>query len=86
MDYDSLVVSLNSHSSVVSFNELSSLLLTHEQRIHKHALSTTDFVSTSVFPINLVSITSAASASPQANLASSFIFRPSSSTNDDLMA
>jgi gag-polypeptide of LTR copia-type len=38
IEYDPLVVSLNSRSDVVPFNELTGLLLTHEQRLLKHSL------------------------------------------------
>jgi gag-polypeptide of LTR copia-type len=39
MDYDSLVVSITSRADPIPFNELSGLLLTHEQRLTKHALA-----------------------------------------------
>jgi gag-polypeptide of LTR copia-type len=41
IEYDSLMVSLNSRSDAVSFNELCGLLLTHEQVLQKHALLAT---------------------------------------------
>jgi gag-polypeptide of LTR copia-type len=67
-DYDSLIVSLNSKSGVVSFNELVGLLLTHEQRLLKHVMASTipsSFVSSHTDLIPMQSL-------PQANLASSF--------------
>jgi hypothetical protein len=41
--YDSLIISLNYKSGAVPFNELAGLLLTHEQRIQRHALTPIPF-------------------------------------------
>jgi hypothetical protein len=49
-------------------------------------LSNAGSMSTSAFLVNLISATSAASVSLQANLASSSILDPSPSTTDDLIA
>jgi hypothetical protein len=38
VEYDPLVISLISRSDAVSFNELTDLLLTHEQHLQKHNL------------------------------------------------
>jgi gag-polypeptide of LTR copia-type len=70
IDYDSLVVSLTSRQDVVPFNELVGLLLTHEQRLNKHGLTTAGSSSPS-FPSSLNSSTSTFSDMPQTNLASS---------------
>jgi hypothetical protein len=71
MDYDSLGISLTSRSAPVPFNELTNLILTYEQHLHKHALSNAGS-SPSTFPATLTSSTSAFSAIPQANIVSSF--------------
>jgi gag-polypeptide of LTR copia-type len=65
IDYDPLVVYLTSRSEAVSFNELTGLLLTHEQRLQKHSLVVTSTSSSSVFPPALTSATSAASSLPK---------------------
>jgi gag-polypeptide of LTR copia-type len=66
MEYDSLIVSLNSKSEAVPFNELAGLLLTHEQRIQKYALINVNTSSASILsnisPLNTM---------PQANLVAS---------------
>jgi gag-polypeptide of LTR copia-type len=69
IDYDSLVVSLTSRSDPVSFNDLAGLLLTHEQRLNKHAMTVVGS-STPSFPASLTSSTSAAvfPSTTQANL------------------
>jgi GAG-pre-integrase domain len=66
IEYDSLIVSLNSKSEAVPFNELAGLLLTHEQRIQKHALINATTSSASI-PSNI----SPLHAMPQANLVAS---------------
>jgi hypothetical protein len=86
IEYDSLVVSLNSKSDVVPFNELIGLLLTHEQRLLKHSLTTTGVSSASSFSATLQSTTSAALAIPKANLASSSVIGSAPSSDTDLMA
>jgi hypothetical protein len=84
VDYDSIVVSLNSRSNVVPFNELSGLLLTHEQRINKNSLAIAGS-STPSFPASLTSSTFAAPIAPQANLVSSSLLGPLPSTDHELM-
>jgi gag-polypeptide of LTR copia-type len=85
IDYDSLVVSLTSRPDVVPFNELAGLLLTHEQRLNKHALSAAGS-STPSFPPSFNSSISASSGMPQAHLASSTsILGSSPFSTDDLM-
>jgi hypothetical protein len=71
MDYDSLIVSLTSRSAPVPFKGLTCLLLTHEQHLHKYALTTAESCP-SPFPTTLTSSTSAFPATPQANITSSF--------------
>jgi gag-polypeptide of LTR copia-type len=85
IDYDPLVVSLTSRSEAVSFNELTGLLLTHEQRLQKHSLAVTDTSSSSAFPPALTSATSAASSLPQANLVSQSILGPTPYSDKDFM-
>jgi hypothetical protein len=85
IDYDSLVVSLTSRSEVVSFNELTGLLLTHKQRLQKHSLVVIGTPSSPAFPPNLVFATSAAFPLPEANLVSQSILGPTLSTDNDLM-
>jgi Reverse transcriptase (RNA-dependent DNA polymerase)/gag-polypeptide of LTR copia-type/GAG-pre-integrase domain len=87
IEYDSLVVSLNSRSDAVSFNELCGLLLAHEQRLLKHALSIAPLQPSSpAFPASLASATSQQPVLSQAFLAapaSSVLGSPS--TDKDLM-
>jgi hypothetical protein len=72
IDYDSLIVFLNSRSNVVPFNELCELLLTHEQRLLKYTHSVANlqpyFPS---FPAALASATSQQLVSSQTHLATS---------------
>jgi gag-polypeptide of LTR copia-type len=77
IDYDSIVVSLNSRSEAVPFNELSGLLLTHEQRLNKHAL-TVARPSTLSFHASLTSSTSTGITTPRANMVSSSLLGPPS--------
>jgi hypothetical protein len=67
-DYDSLIVSLNSKLGAVSFNKLAGLLLTHEQRLLKHAMASTILSSSVSSHTGLILMQSL----PHANLASSF--------------
>jgi gag-polypeptide of LTR copia-type len=72
IDYNSLIVSLNSRSDVVPFNELCGLLLTHEQRLIKHTHSVANLEPSSpAFPVALASATSQQPAPSQAHLAAS---------------
>jgi gag-polypeptide of LTR copia-type len=85
IDYDSLVVSFNFRSDLVPFNELTKLLLTHEQRLHKHALTSCVSSSSSV-PLTLTTTTSAASLQLQANLSSSSLLGAPPTSEIDLLA
>jgi hypothetical protein len=67
VEYDSLIVSLNSKPGVIPFNEFAGLLLIHEQRLLKHALTSASVPSSVSIPSSLTP----ASNLPQANLASS---------------
>jgi gag-polypeptide of LTR copia-type len=67
--YDPLVVSLTSRSDAVPFNELTWLLLNHEQGLLKHNLAIAANSSPS-FPASFNSSTSVVSGMPQACLAS----------------
>jgi gag-polypeptide of LTR copia-type len=85
IEYDSLVVSLNSRSNAVPFNELAGLLFTHEQRLFKHALQV---VGSSFFSNVLVPLSSSNTdflAPPQANHISSSILGPSPSSDSTLI-
>jgi gag-polypeptide of LTR copia-type len=85
IEYDSLVVSLNARSDAVPFNELCGLLLTHEQRLNKHANFVPGvFSSSHVFP----SATSQLNSFPQAHTASptSFVHGSPPISEHDLMA
>jgi hypothetical protein len=84
MEYDSLAVSLNSRSTAVPFNELAGLLLTHEQRLLKHALNGAG--SSSSTPVSFSSSNASLSVTPQANLLTSSILGPSPPSNLDLMS
>jgi hypothetical protein len=70
IDYDSILVSLTSKSEAVPFNKLSVLLLIHEQRLNKHALTIAGSSPPS-FSATLSTANSALSGSPQANIVSS---------------
>jgi hypothetical protein len=86
IEYDSLVVSLNSRSDAVSFNELYGLLLTQEQRLLKHSLSVASLQSSSLaFLAALASTTSQQPVLSQAHLAdlaSSVLGSPPTSDKD----
>jgi gag-polypeptide of LTR copia-type len=84
IEYDSLVVSLNSRSTAVPFNELAGLLLTHEQRLLKHALNGAS--SSFSTPVSFSSSNVGLSVTPQVNLLTSSILGSSSPSNLDLMA
>jgi hypothetical protein len=86
IEYDSLVVSLNSRSEVVPFNELTGLLLTHEQRLQKHNISASGTSSTHAFPLTLASTTSVVPLQPQANLSSTSILGLSPSSDQPVMS
>jgi hypothetical protein len=83
IEYDSLVVSLNSKSDVIPFNELVGLLLTHEQCLQKHALvvagSTSSKFSTSLTAYDF-------SSTPQINLVTSPQLDISLASDEDLMS
>jgi hypothetical protein len=81
IDYDSLIVSLNSKAGDVPFNELAGLLLTHEQRIQKHALTTAAVPSSVSIPASLTPIHSI----PQVNLVTSPFTSDSSVSSDDTL-
>jgi gag-polypeptide of LTR copia-type len=83
IDFDPLIVSLTSRSNAVSFNELSSLLLTHEQRLQKYALTIAGASSTSLLPAALQSTIS--ETLPHANLASSSHQDPLNLHNSDIL-
>jgi gag-polypeptide of LTR copia-type len=83
IDYDSLVVSLTSRSDIIPFNELSGLLLTHEQRLHKHAMELAGSSSSNP-PPSLNPSPSALSIMPQANLTSTSILGPSPASDTQL--
>jgi gag-polypeptide of LTR copia-type len=89
IDYDSLVVSITSRADPIPFNELSGLLLTHEQRLTKHALAVASSTS-SPFPASLAPSTSASSNTPHAHLActtsSSSLLGPPPSPDNDLLS
>jgi gag-polypeptide of LTR copia-type len=89
IEYDSLVISLNSISDPVPFTELSGLLLTHEQRLQRHAVSSASLPTSSpVFPSSLASSAPVLSDMPQAHIASSSssILGPTPLPESDLMA
>jgi gag-polypeptide of LTR copia-type len=77
VEYDSLVVSLNSKPNDVPFNELAELLLTHEQRLQQHALTASG--------VSISSSLQSVQTFPQANLASSLSTSDLSSQYADLM-
>jgi hypothetical protein len=81
IEYDPLIVSLNAKSDAVPFNELAGLLLTHEQRIQKHALITASTPSSVTIPPSLLT----SSGLPQANLATSQIILEQSVSSDDAL-
>jgi gag-polypeptide of LTR copia-type len=53
LEYDSLIVSLNSKPGVVPFNELAGLLLAHKQRLSKHTLFSASSSSSLPIPASL---------------------------------
>jgi hypothetical protein len=81
IEYDSLIVFLNFKSDALPFNELASLLLTHEQRIQKHALASASMPSSVSIPASLTS----SQAIPQANLAASTLNSELSAPFDELL-
>jgi gag-polypeptide of LTR copia-type len=88
IEYDSLVVSLNSRSDAVSFNELCGLLLTHEQHLIKHALSVASLPPFSLaFPVVIASATSQQPVLSQAHLvaSASSVLGPPLVSDKDLM-
>jgi hypothetical protein len=81
IEYDPLIVSLNAKSDAVPFNESAGLLLTHEQRIQKHALITASTPSSVIIPPSLLT----SSGLPQANLATSQTILEQSISSDDAL-
>jgi hypothetical protein len=80
VEYDFLIVSLNSKPSALPFNELASLLLAHEQGVQKNALTTTAMP----FPVSIPNSLTPVQNMSQTNLAST---NPSSATTEvDLLS